>query len=66
MVLVSSGTHLVKDHESLSPKRSPKLEMLGPLCNQQLIRRQTPNLFITAGLLKLKYSLSIYLKHKKD
>ena len=40
MVLVSSGTHLVKNHESVSQKRSPKLKMLGPLCNQQLIRRQ--------------------------
>ena len=40
MVLVSSGTHLVKNHESVSQKRSPKLKMLGPLCNQQIIRRQ--------------------------
>ena len=40
MVLVSSGTHLVKNHESVSQKRSPKLKMLEPLCNQQLIRRQ--------------------------
>ena len=40
MVMVSSGTRLVKNHESVSQKRSPKLKMLGPLCNQQLIRRQ--------------------------
>ena len=40
MVMVSSGTHLAKNHESLSPKWSPKLQMLGPLCKQQLIQRQ--------------------------
>ena len=40
MVMVSSGTHLSKNHESLSPKWSPKLQMLGPLCKQQLIQRQ--------------------------
>ena len=32
--------------------------MLGALCNQQLTRRQTPNLFITQySLLKLKYTV---------
>ena len=40
MVLVSSGTHLVKNHEFLSQKKESKIENLGPLCNQQLIRRQ--------------------------
>ena len=47
MVMVSSGTHLVKNHEFLSQNRSSKLKMLGPLCKQQFIRRQTLNLFIT-------------------
>ena len=42
IVVVSPGTHLVKNHGSLSitnesqfkKTRSPKLKMLGPLCNQ--------------------------------
>ena len=39
--MVSPGTHLVKNHESQTgnnesqlKKMSPKLKMLGPLCNQ--------------------------------
>ena len=42
IVMVSTGTHLVKNHESLfitnesqlKETRSPELKMLGPLCNQ--------------------------------
>ena len=48
LVMVSPGTHLVKNHESLSitnesqfkKTRSPRLKMLEPLW------RQTPRLFI--------------------
>ena len=70
IVMVSPGTCLVKNHDSQSRTNgsSSKLQgvMLGPnLCNQ------TVNLDIDAktlyySLLKLKYSPSIYLKHKKD
>ena len=70
IVMVSPGTHLVKNHDSQSRTNGPssKLQgvMLGPnLCNQ------TVNLDIDAktlyySLLKLKYSPSIYLKHKQD
>ena len=42
IVMVSRGTRLEKNHESqsrtntepMSPQKSPKLKMLGPLCNQ--------------------------------
>ena len=41
--MLSPGTHLVKNHESQSTtnesqlkKESPKLKMLGPLCNQSV------------------------------
>ena len=35
IVMVSPGTHLVKNHEyQLKKNTSPKLKMLGPLCNQ--------------------------------
>ena len=42
IVMVSRGTRLQKNHESqsrtntepMSPQKSPKLKMLGPLCNQ--------------------------------
>ena len=54
--MVSRGTHLVKNHESLSitndfqfkKTRSLKLKMLEPLCRQTVnLRRQMPKLFIT-------------------
>ena len=51
--MVSPGTHLVKNHESLSitnesqcKKMRPKLKMLGPLCNQTVKLKQTPKLRI--------------------
>ena len=34
IVMVSSVTHLVKNHESQLNKLSPKLKLLRPLCNQ--------------------------------
>ena len=35
--MVSSGTHLVKNHEfQQKKKKSPKFKMFGPLCNQMV------------------------------
>ena len=73
MVLVSPETHLVKNHESLSitnerqlkKARSPKLKILGPLCSQ-IVKLETDAKTLYHSLVKLKYSPSIYLKHKKD
>ena len=73
MVMVSPETHLVKNHESLSitneshlkKTRSPKLNMLGPLCNP-IVKLETDAKTLYYSLVKLKYSPSIYLKHKKD
>ena len=45
--------------------RSPKLKMLGPLCNQT-INLETDAKTLFYSLLKLKYSPPMYLKHKKD
>ena len=56
IVMVSPGTHLVKNHEFKSrtnetqlKKKTLKLKMLGPLCNQTVLR-QTPKLCITVYL----------------
>ena len=72
IVMVSPWSHLVKNHESLSTtneshfkKRSPKLKMLGPLCNQ-IVNLETEAKTLYYSLLKLKYSPSTYLKKKKD
>ena len=66
IVMVCPGTHLVKNHEyQLKKKQSPKLKMLGPLCNQ-IVNLETDAKTLYYSLLKLKYSLAIYLKHKKD
>ena len=43
--------------------RSPKLKMLGPLCNQ-IVNLKTDAKTLYCSLLKLKYSPSIYLKQK--
>ena len=67
-------THLVETHESLSLTNewkkktgSLKLKMLGPLCNQTVTcNLETAAKTLYYSLLKLKYSLSIYSKHKKD
>ena len=61
IIMVSPGTHFLKNHESqLKKTTNPKLEMVGPapLCNQTEDRLQTSLLQYT----KLKYSPSI-LKH---
>ena len=55
IVMVSPGTHLEKNHESLSiinesqftKTRSSKLKMLGPLCNQTVNLETDTKLFIT-------------------
>ena len=55
MVMVSPGTRLVKTHQSLSitnesqfkKSRSPKLKMLGPLCNQTVKMETDAKVFIT-------------------
>ena len=64
MVIVSPGTHLVKTHQSLSitnesqfkKPRSPKLKMLGPLCNQT-VNMETDAKSLYYILLKLKIVL---------
>ena len=66
IVMVSPGTHLVKNHESLSivnesqftKTRSSKLKMLGPLCNQT-VNLETDTKTLYYSLLRLKYSPSI-------
>ena len=71
--MVSPETHLVKNHESLSitnesqfkKARRPKLKMLGLLCSQ-IVKLETDAKTLYYSLVKLKYSPSIYLKHKKD
>ena len=68
IVMVSPGTHLVRNHESLSiinesrfkKTRSPKLKMLGPLGKQTVIL-ETVAKTLYYSLLKLKYSPSIYM-----
>ena len=64
MVMVSPGTHLVKTHQSLSitnesqfkKSRSPKLKMLGPLCNQT-VNMETDAKSLHYSLPKLKIVL---------
>ena len=72
--MVSPGTHLVKIHESLSittesqfqQTRSPKLKMLGHLCNQTVnLETDVKTLYYMYSLLKLKYSTSIIFKAQK-
>ena len=68
--MVRPGTHLVKNHESQSrtsesqlKKTSPKLKMLGPLCDQTVnLKSDSKTLYYST--LKLKYSPSIF-KHNK-
>ena len=74
-VTVFFGSHLVRNHESQSrttesqlPKKKPriaKLKVHEPLCNQT-VNLETDAKTLYYSLLKLKYSPSIYLKHKKD
>ena len=67
IVMVSPGTHLVKNHESQFKKtRSPKLKMLRLLC-KQTINLETDAKTLYYSLLKLKCIVRLwYLKHKKD
>ena len=75
IVMVSPGTHLVKNHESLLSitnesqfkiTRSLKLKMLWLLCKQTInLEADAKTLFYS--LLKLKCIVRLwYLKHKKD
>ena len=67
IVMVSPGTHLVKNHESLSitneshlkETMSPELKVLGPLCNQT-VNLETDAKTLHYSLPKLKYSPSLY------
>ena len=71
IVMVSPGTHHVWNHESQSRSNefqlkkgmSPKLKMLGPLCNQT-VNLKTDSKSLNYSALKLKFSPSI-LKHNK-
>ena len=55
IVMVSPGTHFVKNRESqsrisesqLKKKNYPKLKMLWPSCNQTVNLQRTPKLFTT-------------------
>ena len=66
IVLVSPGTHLVKNYESQSrtsesqskKRKSPKLKTLGPLCNQT-VSLKTDSKILCYSILKYKYSPSI-------
>ena len=54
IVMVSLGTHLVKNHESQFKKSmSPKLKILGPLCNQTF-HLKTDSKTLRCSLLKFK------------
>ena len=59
--MVCPWTHLVKNHESQLKKKSPKLKMLGSLCNQT-VNLKTNSQTLYYGILKLKYSSSIKAK----
>ena len=63
IVMVSPGTHLVKNHESQFKKKKSEIKMLGPLCNQT-VSLKTDSKTLYYSTLKLKYSPSI-LKHDK-
>ena len=68
--MVSPGSHLVKNHESLSIanesqlKKIQKVKMLGPLCNRT-VNLKTDAKTLYYSILKLKYSPTV-LKHNKD
>ena len=67
IVLVSPGTHLMKDHESQSrtneSQNKSETEKLGPLYNKT-VNLKTDFKTVYNSALKLKYSLS-FLKHNK-
>ena len=67
IVMVSPGTHLLKNHESQWKKKTgPTLQMLGPL-NNQTVNLWTESNTLYYSILKLKYSPSniVLLKHNK-
>ena len=72
IVMVSPGTHLVKNHEFQSrtnesqlKRSSSKLKMLVPLCNQTVnLKTDSKTLYYSIMKLKYIYSPSI-LKHNK-
>ena len=72
IVMVSPGTHVVKNHGSQSrttksqlKKTSLKLKMLGPLCTcNQTVNLKTDSKTLYHSILKSKYSPSI-LKYNK-
>ena len=66
IAMVSPGTHLVKNHESLSTtsesqlkRTNLKLKMLGPLCNQT-VNLKTDSKTLYHSILKLYYILQIH------
>ena len=73
IVMVSPGTHLVKNHESpsitnesqLKKTRSPKLKMLGPLCNQT-VNRETDVKTLYYSLLKKEFARTGYSTKKSS
>ena len=63
IVMVCPWTNLVKNHESQlkKKKKSPKLKMLGSLCNQT-VNLKTDSQTLYYIILNLKYSSSIKAK----
>ena len=61
IVMVCPWTYLVKNHESQLKKKSPKLKMVGSLCNQT-VNLKTNSQTLYYSILKLKYSSSIKAK----
>ena len=58
IVLVSPGTRLVKSHEFQLKKKSRKLKMLVPLCNQTVsLKSDSKTLYYST--LKLKYTVVV-------
>ena len=74
IVMVSPGTHLMKNHDSdcqsrtnasQLKKKELKLKMLGLLCNQT-VNLKTDSKTLYYSILKLKYSPPIKKKHNKQ
>ena len=68
IVMVSPGTHLVKNREAqFNNKKSPKLKLLGPLCNETVNLKTDSRLCIKYMYTEIEIinSPSI-LKHNKD
>ena len=66
IIMVSPGTHFVKNHESqLKKTRNPKLKMLWPLCNQTEDRIQKSILQNTKIKIKSFYFKAQKLRQKE-